>query len=214
VNTLSGICGLLTFLVVTPFALAQNPSTTMSLGLELTISVHDYADVPAWLLAPAEARASRIFRRAGLETVWLNCRPRVEGAKACSIADGTHLVLLIIPHALRAQSINRNELGIALLDEMGSGYYAYAFYDRVRQLADLLGLRYELLGAVLAHEIGHLLLGLNAHSVGGIMSAHWQNKELLDISKGVLSFLPAQARTMRDRLNALRIAASDFVPGR
>jgi hypothetical protein len=172
VNRIFETCTVLTFLAVTPFAFAQNPPTTMSLGLEVTISVHDYANVPTSVLVPAEAHASRIFRQAGLETVWINCGPKVERTepKTCYVTDATHLILKILPHALNAQARDRGEvLGTALLDEKGTGYYAYAFYDRVRQLAEDRGLGYALLGDVFAHEIGHLLLGSKSHSVSGIM---------------------------------------------
>jgi hypothetical protein len=189
---------------VTSFAFAQNPPPPSSLSrLEVTISVHDYANVPTSLLAQAEAHASGIFRQAGLETVWLNCGPKVEAveSKTCYRVDATHLMLKILAHALGAHVRDRNEvLGTALLDEKGVGYYAYAFYDRVRQLADQRSLGYALLGDVLAHEIGHLLLGSNSHSVAGIMCAHWNEKELLNISHGAMWFVSAQSRIMQDRL--------------
>jgi hypothetical protein len=203
VNKILGTCIALAFLAVIPLAPAQTPPATTSVSGDLTISVHDFADVPTALLALAEAEATRIFRQAGLETVWLNCGPKREGVepKACRIADGTHLMLKVLPHALSAQVRDRSEvLGTALLDEKGTGYYAYAFYDRVRQLADDRSLGYALLGDVFAHEIGHLLLGSNSHSLSGIMCARWKDKELLNITIGAMTFVPAQSRMMQDRL--------------
>jgi hypothetical protein len=71
VDRIFGTCAVLTFLAVTRVAFSKNPSTIMS-SPEVTISVHDFADVPTPLLAAAEAQAGRMFRLAGLETVWLN----------------------------------------------------------------------------------------------------------------------------------------------
>jgi hypothetical protein len=203
VNRIFGTYAVLILMGMTSFAFAQNRPTTRSLSLEVTISVHDYADVPTSLLAQAEAHASGIFRQAGFETVWLNCGPKVEAveSKTCYRVDATHLMLKILAHALGAHVRDRNEvLGTALLDEKGVGYYAYAFYDRIRQLADQRKLGYALLGDVLAHEIGHLLLGSNSHSVGGIMCAHWNDKELANISHGAMWFLSGQSKIMQDRL--------------
>jgi hypothetical protein len=202
-NKIFGTCALLAFLAVPAFAFAQNPPTITSWSPEVSISVHDYADVPTPLLAAAEDQASSIFRQAGLETVWLNCGPKVERTepKTCYATDATHLMLKILPHAISARASDRNDvLGTALLDEQGTGYYAYAFYDRVRKLADDRSLGYALLGDVFAHEIGHLLLGSNAHSISGIMCPHWRDKELLSISEGAMTFAPSQSRIMKDRL--------------
>jgi hypothetical protein len=69
-----------------------------------------------------------------------------------------------------------------------------------------------LLGDVLAHEIGHLLLGSNSHSVSGIMSAHWYGDELRRISEATIFFVPSQSRTIRDRL-ASRKLDGPAVPG-
>ena len=48
-----------------------------------------------------------------------------------------------------------------------------------------------------SHEIGHLLLGLNAHSASGIMQAEWRREQLNRILKNQLVFTPAQAKIMR-----------------
>ncbi len=203
----SGICCLLTFLAVPDFAFAQNPPTITSLSPEVTISVHEYADVPTPLLAAAEDQAREIFRRAGLETVWLNCSPKLElenlEPRSCYFSDATHLTLKISRHAMNAKVRDRPDvLGTAYPDEKGAGYFAYVFYDRIQELAQRRGLGYALLADVMAHEIGHLLLGSTSHSAGGIMCAHWNYEELRNVSEGAMAFVPAQSRIMRDRLRA------------
>ena len=47
-----------------------------------------------------------------------------------------------------------------------------------------------MLGSVMAHEIGHLLLGSHAHAISGIMRGHWESGELHQIAMGTLRFLP------------------------
>jgi hypothetical protein len=212
VNKISGTCCLLTFLAVPAFAFAQNPPTT-SLSPEVSISVHDYADVPTPLLAAAEVQAREIFRRAGLETVWLNCSPKLEKVEpgSCYFSDATYMTLKISPHAMNAQFRNRSDvLGTAYPDEKGAGYLAYVFYDRIQELAQRRRLGDALLADVMAHEIGHLLLGSTSHSPSGIMCGHWNYEQLRNVSEGAMAFVPAQSRIMRDRLRVRQSERMDL----
>jgi hypothetical protein len=205
VNRIFETCVTLTFLAVTPLGFAQLPPPSTSLNPDVSIAVHDYAGVPPVLLAAAENQAREIFRDARLETAWVNCSPQLEKLepRTCYFSDGTHLTLKILPHAMNAHVRNRLDVvGTAYLDEKGAGYFAYVFYDRIQELAQRRRLGHELLADVMAHEIGHLLLGSNSHSVSGLMCAHWSDKEQRNISEGALSFVPAQSRIMRDRLRS------------
>jgi hypothetical protein len=181
----------------------QASSPVAPVGPEMTISVHNYADVSSELLSAAENQAREIYRHAGLETVWLNCSPKLENIEpeSCHFSDNTHLTLKISRRALNVQVRDRFDvLGTAYPDDNGVGYFAYIFYDRVQELAERQRLGHALLANVMAHEIGHLLLGSNSHSLSGIMSAHWTYDQLRNISEGTMWFIPAQSRMMRERL--------------
>jgi hypothetical protein len=110
VNRIFEACAAQTFLTVAPLGLAQTPTPSTSLNPEVSIPVHDYADVPTVLLASAEDHARGIFLQAGLETVWLNCSPQLEKLElepgSCYFSDSTHLTLKISPHAMNAQVRN------------------------------------------------------------------------------------------------------------
>jgi hypothetical protein len=202
-NRIFETCSVLMFLAVAPLAFAQMPPPPTSLGPEMSISVHNYADVPTTMLSAAEDQAREIYRRAGLETIWVNCSPKLEKIEpeSCHFSDTTHLTLKISPHAFNAQVRDRADvLGTAYPDDKGVGYFAYVFYDRVQELAERQRLGQALLADVMAHEIGHLLLGSNSHSLSGIMCAHWNYDQVRNIAEGVMSFIPAQSRMMRDRL--------------
>lgn len=179
----------------------------------ITISVHNYADVSTHTLAKAEAEARRIFQQAGVQTNWLDCSPKLEREKIepanCSLVDSTHLVLKILPMGKDAQvGKHIDVLGTALLLEDRPGYYAYAYYDRIRQLTESRKLGYGLLAVVFVHEIGHLLLQSNSHSVSGIMCARWNPEELRQISEGIMYFTPTQSRLMRARVEQLRLSTA------
>jgi hypothetical protein len=111
---------------------------------------------------------------------------------------------------MNAQVRNRIDvLGTAYPNEKGAGYFAYVFYDRIQELAQRRRLGHALLADVMAHEIGHLLLGSTSHSASGIMCAHWNYEELRNVSEGAMAFVPAQSRIMRDRQTRIRLQAAN-----
>jgi predicted Zn-dependent protease len=204
VNRRFSSCAILTFLWSST-CFAQDAPATESSRPKLSISVHNYADVPAELLLGAEEEAHEIFEQAGLETVWLNCSPKMENTQpaGCYVTDRTHFVLKLLRHAVSKQVRNRSDvLGVATLDQKGVGYYGYVFYDRVQKLAEAHQLSHRLLGDVLAHELGHLLLGSTAHSISGLMSGQWSGEGLRRVSEGAMFFAPSESRVMRDRLGS------------
>ena len=176
----------------------------------VTISVFDRAGVPTELLTAAEGEASRIFLQAGVETSWLNCsKPLTVGqseAMPCGTIGTGHLIVEILPDANSQRlHFHLEVLGTATLVGKGQGFYCYLFYDRIERLARGSQLSQPiLLGDVLAHETGHLMLGSNSHSLVGIMSGKWSGDGLRRVSQRVMFFDPSQSRTIRQRLNANR----------
>ena len=159
-------------------------------------------------MAAAEAEVHRIFQQAGMETLWRNCSERVENAQpaGCHVVGSTYLVLKILPSATSVQVRDRVDvLGTATLDEKGVGFYGYVFYDRIQRMAEERRLAHTLLGHVLAHEIGHLLLRSNSHSISGIMSGRWAGEESRKISEGAMLFTPFESKVMRDRLSTVAL---------
>jgi hypothetical protein len=58
------------------------------------------------------------------------------------------------------------------------------------------------LGAAIAHEIGHLLLPHDSHSKSGIMRAEWNQSDFRNAKSGGLLFTADQAAQIRGRLVA------------
>lgn len=102
----------------------------------------------------------------------------------------------------RSLNLRDSTLGISYLASDGTGFQAAIFYKGIEKL------RHEtfvdpaiILGHVAAHEIGHLLLGTNSHSAGGIMRAHWKMEELARANKGLLLFFAkSQSHRMTEKL--------------
>jgi hypothetical protein len=91
--------------------------------------------------------------------------------------------------------------GQAFVGESGTGMYADVFLDRIQAAHDQYGTSVpRLLGAVAAHELGHLLLGFQAHSWTGIMTPVWESESLRLMSMGNLLFSREQAVRMQSTL--------------
>ncbi len=53
----------------------------------------------------------------------------------------------------------------------------------------------------MAHELGHLLLGSNSHSLTGLMGANWRTVDLIHMEQGGLAFSEEQSRKMKATLS-------------
>jgi hypothetical protein len=173
-----------------PASFAQNP--------QVAVSVYNYAQVPADIVTRGEKRASQIFSRAGFGVIWLNCVPG--GEVRCGNMGGARLLILrIVPRSPRTHG--DMVLGDALLASDGTGQYGDVFWKKVQEVLETTSVDPEaILGSVMAHEIGHLLLGSKAHALDGIMEARWEAAEFRRINLGTLGFMPDQGRRIRERI--------------
>ena len=158
---------------------------------KFSVALYNDAGVAQPVLQKAEAVASTLFERAGVQVSWeSDGRPEF----------GRRFSLRITPSTIPA--MQASIFGVAFLSAEGEGRYADVFYSRVLQLHNDNNVSIpEVLGTVMAHELGHLLLGSNAHSETGIMQGQWRSPELDQLQKGVLLFTAEQARRMRQRIN-------------
>jgi hypothetical protein len=107
-----------------------------------------------------------------------------------------------VVHIVRTGRVNSDSVfGVAFLGADGRGKYCDVFFGGVEKLHNSVGMSTaRLLGAVTAHELGHLLLGSHAHSPIGIMMPRWEDQSLRRIGMGTLLFTSEQASVMKARL--------------
>jgi hypothetical protein len=88
-------------------------------------------------------------------------------------------------------------MGVALPLE---GSHAWVFYDRVRR--SYRGDKYvaALLAHVMAHEIAHVLQGINRHSKSGILKARWSDSDCARMTLAPLMFTTEDAILIRHGL--------------
>jgi hypothetical protein len=194
------------FLMIGPTssARAKNPAANP----KLCFRVYNYAHVDRWQLSDSENMASAIFKQAGVETVWVDCplsAMEIPTYPDCQRQMGrTDLVLKILPRSMEiGLSVHGEPLGWAVPCSDGPGCEIRVFYDQVQDMATDEYHIDRILGHVIAHEAGHILLGPGAHSRVGIMRAPWSPRDLHRISLGFpLAFTDDQRRRLRANLLA------------
>lgn len=188
-------------LVATVFLLGTMYAASVdSAAAEITVLVNNRAGISRALLTEAEAEAGRIFRAAGIDIAWVNCsRGAAVAQEVCRSTPGDDtLVLQIVSTGKTSSDL---VFGAAFLAQDGTGKYSDIFYDRLEHAQIEFGRPLlRLLGAVAAHELGHLLLGSHAHSYTGIMMPVWREEVLRHMEMGSLLFTRDQAFQMKARI--------------
>lgn len=140
----------------------------------LAIRVTGAEAVPPGVLAKAERVVERVFGRAGLAVTWTAGR---EAAVRLEIVD---------------RRASNGAAGFAVVGEHGVVSYPQA----VAAAGECGQEAYVALGAAMAHEVGHVLLG-GGHSLRGVMRARLGCEELRRAARGELGFEKAEAQRLR-----------------
>ena len=151
----------------------------------------------------SEQQGSPALNRAGFRPAgWVGAQAPadtwsgLENLDCATIEWPTHLAVRVM-HGRSTSEV----FGVAFLSADGAGCYSDVFSDQAMELHASWNVALaDILGNVMAHELGHLLLGSNSHSGIGIMRAHWQGEELRRLARGSLWFTNEQADRMRGRL--------------
>jgi hypothetical protein len=179
----------------------------------ITIHVRNYAGVAPQTLTDAEKVATEIYRKAGLETRWADIPLTTENSQLNSADHKTFTLadiqLNIFPDdTVGLSGLSNNVMGLAPGTGPDRGT-VYVFNKKVRTLYWRLSSVYingdmdryvsmgQMLGHVIAHEVGHLLLNQQVHSPHGIMRGEWSFVDFRDMTSGMLLFTPEQADYLR-----------------
>jgi hypothetical protein len=180
-------------------AVAGSQAKPQLAALPLTVAIHDSAALPPPVLERAKRAATEIYRRIGVSVTWL-AGPLVADAvptdpPACP-DSATPLIRVRLVGRLPNADRPTDSLGFAV----SGGTLASVLVKPVADLANRESLDVgDLLGVVMAHEIGHLLLPAISHSTG-IMAARI---DLSRISRGGPSFTQPHASIIRARLASM-----------
>jgi hypothetical protein len=172
--------------------------------LQLTIRLSDYSGSPSTAVEKARRAAEMPFGVAGIHLRWLDC-PITAGSQAAPVPEcdapsrPTDLRVIVLPERMaRKMAARSGQFGMAILNDGGFSNHSYVFAERALNMAtESRGQWKTILGHLVAHEIGHLLLGTNGHSQTGIMRSNWKSADIKAAMMGRLSFTPDQVHRIR-----------------
>jgi hypothetical protein len=180
----------------------------------ITVLVYDYVHVSHATLAAAEREANKILGAAGARAAWIECldQPLTLDAKHLCLKGWTAQIpgLRFISGSNKFQDAEFASTAIPVLSTI--------YYDKIarrahRDNADA-GLP-VFLGCIVAHELGHILLGDPVHSPTGIMQPQWGHPQIHQALTGNLLFTRQQATRIQAQarlLASLRPTSDPVLP--
>ncbi len=162
----------------------------------IAIQIYNYSKASPTILTAAEHEADKILGKAGLRVMWLEC-PLQLTANApvlCNKLDESDIAVRVLSGRSR-DPLQSAAFGLAFPPSLANVYY-----DRANDLARGQYVPLELpliLGCIIAHEIGHLLLGPNGHFTNGIMQRRWGPNQIRLAVTRRLFFTDEQSKIMR-----------------
>lgn len=160
----------------------------------ITLKVWNGAHLDEQTLLKTKKEAAAILGQAGIGLVWVNC--------VAGIADWTskdpclHESPGAFQVSITADKPPHTTPGMVGFTEVEGS--AGVYYPTV-----VLRARYffidasKLLAAAIVHEVGHMILGANAHSSQGLMCALWGPEQFELIGAGKLEFSREQAKLLQ-----------------
>ena len=182
----------------TTLLLAVFSAGTLFGAERMNVSVCNLGGLPESDVARAKAEVEAVFRPVDVQIEWKSCDEYRAGGPA---GRAWFLVRLRNdkPPVTRSAS-SLDAMGRAYIGESGDCYLADAYFRAVQKLAGAHDADADaLLGFVIAHELGHLLLG-EGHVPDGVMRAQWSGAEVKALERRWLRFNPAQRERIQRKL--------------
>jgi len=184
-------------LVFLAFPLSLHAQSEPGPATTITVLVYNYVRVSPGMLAAAEREANKILGAAGAWATWVDCleRPVAPDSKELCSKGWTAQTpgLRLIPGTNKFRGAEYGYTAIPVL--------ATIYYEKIARRAHRDNADPDLpvlLGCVMAHELGHLLLGDPGHSATGIMQPQWGRLQIRQALTGNLLF----TRQQGDRIQA------------
>jgi hypothetical protein len=195
-----------TFTIIWNVPLAATKAETP----DVRIRILDYARIANDVIAQAQQRVIDIYKIIGVQMRWqvTICPP--DPSSSVTETELSDFVLIVLsPNMSRRMKIAPDVVGMAIVPPQGGGRIAYVLFDRVTLVARTARSEVtDVLGRVMAHEIGHLMLPDGSHSGSGLMRADWNIKELHRPLHSAFEFTSSQGEAMRRRFRRLAPGSS------
>jgi len=173
----------------------------LAAGQPIRVAVCNVGGVSEPDLSRAKAEAELVYRNAGASIIWGNC-DAFQGSWFPARAPTFLLRLSNDKPSPTVGPAALDVMGEAFVEQGDSGNTAEAYLRAIRAKAELYHTDAGvLLGFVLAHELGHLLLG-PGHTPDGLMQAVWGRKQIDALRQRRFGFSPQCAERIRLAIDA------------
>jgi hypothetical protein len=186
--------------LATAWTLAGRVAEAQVAPLPLSVEIHDYAALPPPVVERAKSVTATIYGRIGVSVTWLE-NSQVGAAlptnpAACPDSPTALIHVRLFRRSLHSRRLPPGDLGFSV----SGTTLASVLVERVENVAIRMNQDVgALLGVVVAHEIGHLLLPPDSHAPG-VMAA---KIDFSRIEQGGPSFDPGQATMIRARIASM-----------
>jgi hypothetical protein len=176
----------------------------------LVIRLYDYSGLTANDAQRLTQTVDRAFDHSGVHIKWQHCLGALALPSGTACQGETpfdQIAVNLRPQTAPKFNNKRPCMGQANVNEVG-GYYANVFVLAVREQAARFGLPFGLLsGYVIAHEVGHCLLG-PGHSYAGLMRGRWSLEDAQEISQSGLHLTNQEREKALARIALLNAGTS------
>ena len=193
------------------FAMAAVMPAAQTGNAKVRVLVYDLAYLPPPVLAAAEREAAGVFAAAGVEVIWALGSPSAAEAHESDFSGQA-------PHQGSCQGRSRSTIRLRIVERAPPGFNRYAlglalpcakfgvdttiFRDRIEDVAqNAAAVVPKILGHAIAHELGHVLLRSNGHSIKGLMGARWSQSDFHTVTTALLPFTPEEAARIRQEVS-------------
>ena len=174
----------------------------------MTVRVYNYAGLSRRELTLVESVAADIFRESRIPIRWYDCGPssRAEDDPGCG--ERASLATFDLRICRNCTSLATSEYGVRGYVVGSMATVSTTWSDEISRSLSVPS--EYLLGRVIVHELGHLLLG-PGHAPVGIMKAHWTRDDLRPNNLGMLCFTAQQATLISSKLEYWHSAKNETI---
>jgi len=162
---------------------APNTQEPISIAVErarLTIRIYDYADLGASTRAKMAEEAFAILTHTHVPFVITDCKSGRD-EDVCRSAERPDLLTVRVLRCAPNQ-VKRNALGLAVTSP--SGTIGLVFHDRAARLSGRDFPLSRILGRAVAHEVVHMLVPAEPHTLSGLMKSGLSFEDLRPANNG------------------------------
>ncbi len=197
------------YLLLLFLALSSDAKSVSAQTAALQVQVYDYTGLSPAALHEFITRTQEILTGAGISVEVDACARGV--ATSCESRRGSfrQVVIRVVTGALKDSNQHRWQHLAQSIATHDGGTYASVYLKLAEEEAAETNLpRILVLSYAAAHEVGHLLLGDDAHTPQGLMKADWENEDFRAMAQNRFHFSAEQARELKRRYGAGRSAGT------